>query len=138
MTAVLLAAAWLLGAPMRVQASPDQPLMGTLGQSQDTARSAGYCFQAKITGYVRTDYGPSGRTYDGTSILTSERIVAASWDIPIDSLVDIDGLGVHRVADRGGGLGSSGWLDVAVWDRATAYALTGVRRACVYAPGELG
>jgi len=117
--AVLLAAALLLG--------------------QDSgARSASYCAPMKITAYVRTDYGPNARTFDGTSIYTDEPIVAASWDIPIGHYVDIAGLGVHRVADRGGGLGSSGWLDVAVWDRATAYALTGVRRACVMAPWELG
>jgi 3D (Asp-Asp-Asp) domain-containing protein len=94
----------------------------------------GWCAEMRTTGYVRTDYGPNGRTYDGTHILSPERIAAASWNIPIDSIVVVEGLGSYRVADRGGGLGSSGWVDIAVWDRATAYAITGRRHVCVYPP----
>jgi 3D (Asp-Asp-Asp) domain-containing protein len=93
---------------------------------------SGYCFEGRVTGYVRSEYGPL--TYDGTPIGTDEAIAAASWDIPIDSSVEIDGLGSYRIADRGM-LGSSGWVDVAVWSRPEAYAATGVRRMCVYPPG---
>jgi len=86
----------------------------------------------RITGYNRMEY--SGRTYDGTHIRTSEPIAAASWDIPIDSVVVVEGIGSFRVADRGGGLGSSGWVDIATWSRAEAFAITGRRHVCVYPP----
>lgn len=89
------------------------------------------CREMRITGYVRSEY--SAHTYDGTSVYTDEPIVAASWDIPMGSRVWIDGLGTFRVADRGM-LGSSGWLDVAVWTPSEAYALTGWRTACVLDP----
>lgn len=85
---------------------------------------------AAITGYVRSEFSP--QTFDGTSIYTEEPIAAASWSIPIDSVVDVDGLGAYRVADRGR-LGRL-HIDIAVWDRAAAYALTSVRRICVAPP----
>lgn len=95
-------------------------------------RAEGWCSQAKITGYVRSEYGPF--TYDGTSIWTPEPIAAASWNIPIDSMVEVEGLGTYRIADRGL-LGSAGWIDVAVSSRAEAYAITGWRTICVTPPG---
>jgi hypothetical protein len=96
---------------------------------------SGWCIDgARVTGYVRTEHGT--HTFDGTPITTPEAIAAASWDIPLGWHVDVADLGTYRVADRGGGLGSSGWIDIAVWDRPTAYALTSVRRVCVYPPGE--
>jgi hypothetical protein len=55
--------------------------------------------------------------------------------LPIDAMVEIEELGVFRIADRGR-LGSSGWVDVAVWTRAEAFAATGVRRICVTPPRE--
>lgn len=82
-----------------------------------------------ITGYVRTEY--SARTYDGTSVYTDEPIVAASWNLPIDTIVEIEELGRFRVADRGH-LGAR-HIDVAVWSRAEAFALTGYRQVCVVA-----
>ena len=82
-----------------------------------------------ITGYVRTEY--SARTYDGTSVYTDEPIVAASWNLPIDTIVEIEELGRFRVADRGH-LGPR-HIDVAVWSRPEAFALTGRRRVCVVA-----
>lgn len=96
------------------------------------APTSSWCQLARITGYVRTEF--SSRTYDGTSIYTDEAIAAASWNIPIDSYVWVDGAGTYRVADRGSGLGSSGHVDIAVWDRATAYALTSWRQICVTPP----
>ena len=97
-----------------------------------TADAAAWCQDAKISGYVKSEYGP--RTYDGTSIWTDEPIVAASWNIPIDSMVTIEGLpSAYRVADRGM-LGSAGWIDVPVDTRAQAYALTSVRTICVSPP----
>jgi 3D (Asp-Asp-Asp) domain-containing protein len=85
------------------------------------------CEAYVITGYVRGELG--GWTYDGTPIWTDEPIVAASWNLPIDALVEIEGLGRFRVADRGH-LGAR-HIDVAVWSRAEAFALTGVRNVCV-------
>jgi hypothetical protein len=99
---------------------------------------AAWCGQATTTGYVRTDYGPHARTFDGTSILTAEPIAAASWDVRLGSIAVIDGVGSFRIADRGGGLGNGSprpWVDVAVWDRAEAHALTGIRRVCFRRPG---
>lgn len=98
------------------------PLGSLPAKAQD-----GYCFNAQITGYVRGAHSP--RTYDGTSIFTSEPIVAASWSIPIDSTVWIDGLGSFRAADRG--MLGPAHIDVAVWSLADAYAITSVRRVCV-------
>jgi hypothetical protein len=99
-----------------------------------SARAEGWCIEgARVTGYVRTEHG--SHTYDGTSILSDEPIVAASWDIPLGWYADVEGLGRYRVADRGSGLGSAGWIDIAVWSRAEAFALTSVRRVCVVPPG---
>lgn len=90
-----------------------------------------WCIEgARVTGYVRSEYGPY--TYDGTPIW-EEGIAAASWNIPIDSVVSVEGLGTYRIADRGM-LGSSGWVDIATWSRQEAYALTSVRRICVFPP----
>lgn len=101
---------------------------------QSMSAETGGCRVMRITGYVRSEY--SARTYDGTSVYTDEPIVAASWDVPLGHYVEIEDLGTFRVADRGM-LGSSGWIDVAVWSRAEAYALTGHRTVCVRAPGDL-
>jgi hypothetical protein len=87
-----------------------------------------------VTAYVRSEYGPY--TFDGTPIGTPEPIAAASWDVALGSLAEIPGVGVFRVADRGM-LGSGEpmpWVDVAVWDRATAFSLTSVRRVCFRRP----
>lgn len=91
------------------------------------AAHASYCFPAQITGYVRGAHSPY--TYDGTSIWTPEPIAAASWSIPIDSTVWVEGLGSFRVADRG--MPGPAHIDVAVWSRPEAYAITGVRTVCV-------
>lgn len=98
--------------------------------------SAPWCGEARITGYVRTEF--SDYTYDGTSIYTDEPIVAASWDIAIGSLADIDGIGTFRVADRGmlGNGHPMPWVDVAVWSRQEAYELTGVRIVCFRPPHQ--
>jgi hypothetical protein len=93
-----------------------------------------WCGQVRLTGYVRTEFSPW--TFDGTSIYTDEKIVAASWDVKLGSIADIEGLGSYRVADRGR-LGSGSptpWVDVAVWSRAEAYALTGFRQVCFRTP----
>jgi 3D (Asp-Asp-Asp) domain-containing protein len=92
----------------------------------------GYCYAGLTTGYVRTEHG--ARTFDGTPITTDEAIAAAGWDIPIDSYVTVDGAGPYRVADRG--RLAPGQVDVAVWSRAEAFELTGVRTICVSGPGE--
>lgn len=75
----------------------------------------------RITGYVRGHHSP--RTFDGTSVWTNEKIVAASWNLPIGSMVRVEGLDyTYRVADRGGGLAGR-HIDVLVDSVATAYAL---------------
>lgn len=57
----------------------------------------------RITGYTRTGGNP--RTYDGTSVWTTEKIVAASWNVPLGTRLRVAGLDyTYRVADRGGGL----------------------------------
>ena len=84
------------------------------------------CVDAVITGYVRS-HG-SSRTYDGTSVWTQEPITAASWNVPLDTMVTIDGLGTFRVADRGKLAPTH--FDVLVDTVSEAYALTSVRRAC--------
>lgn len=93
----------------------------------------GWCQEATLTAYVRTEYGPNAKTFDGTSIFVDEPIAAASWNIPLDSIVHVDGIGSYRVADRGS-LGSYGWVDIAVWSRSEAFALTSTRRICVTPP----
>jgi 3D (Asp-Asp-Asp) domain-containing protein len=89
-----------------------------------------WCSQARITGYVRGAHSP--RTADGTSIWTGEEIAAASYDVPMGSYVEVDGLGVYRVADRGR-LGNT-HIDIAVWSQADAYAITGWRQVCIWGP----
>jgi hypothetical protein len=85
------------------------------------------CRAATITGYVRGAGNP--RTADGTSIWTEEPIAAASYDIPIDSYVEVEGVGTFRVADRG--MLSPTHIDVAVMSVGEARALTSVRRVCI-------
>lgn|SRR5262245_64769122 len=90
------------------------------------------CYPSRVTGYVRGAHSPW--TYDGTSIWTPEPIAASAWDLPLNSLVWIEDVGTVRIADRGGGLGAAGWIDVAVWSHAEAVALTGMRTICVTPP----
>lgn len=95
----------------------------------------GWCQTARITGYLRTEFSP--RTYDGSSIYTDEPIAAGSWNLPLGWHVRVEEVGTFRIADRGH-LGSSGWVDIAVWTREEAYALTGWRHICVYPPPVAG
>jgi 3D (Asp-Asp-Asp) domain-containing protein len=78
------------------------------------------CREARITGYVRTDPAMNDWTADGTSIYTDEPIAAASYDIPMDSMVYVEGLGTYRVADRG--MLAPTHIDIAI---------TGVRTICI-------
>jgi len=104
------------------------------GASDLQAELAPWCGETRITGYLRTDF--SGLTYDGTPIWTEERITAASWDVVMGSIAEVEGLGRYRVADRGQlGHGTpTPWLDIAVWTSAEAYALTGYRHVCFTRP----
>lgn len=95
-----------------------------------SAEGPPWCRQARITGYVRGAHSP--RTADDTSIWTGQESVAASCDVPVGSYVEVDGLGVYRVADRGR-LGNA-HIDIAVWSRADAYAITGWRQVYVWGP----
>jgi 3D (Asp-Asp-Asp) domain-containing protein len=82
----------------------------------------------RITGYVRGAFSPW--TYDGTSVWTTEPIAAASWNVPVDSIVQVQGLGQYRVADRGSKL-EQRHIDILVNSKAEAYSLTGWRPVCV-------
>ena len=90
-----------------------------------------WCFRATVTGYVRGE--GNVRTFDGTSVYTDEPIAAASWNIPLGSMVVVEDAGVFRVADRGR-LGP-GHIDILVDTRAEALALTSTRNVCVFPPG---
>lgn len=94
---------------------------------------APWCGPTKITGYVRSEF--SGLTFDGTPITTTERIVAASWDVVMGAIALIDGI-AYRVADRGmlGNGTPTPWVDVALWSRSEAYAITGIREVCFRKP----
>lgn len=96
------------------------------------APTAEACFEGRATGYVRSEYGPL--TADGTPILTDEPIAAAGYAIPLGAYVSVEGLGVYRVADRGM-LGPYD-VDIAVWSRAEAYAITSQRQVCILAGEE--
>lgn len=77
----------------------------------------------RVTGYVRGHHSPW--TYDGTSVWTREKVVAASWNLPIGTRVRVEGLDFeYRVADRGGGL-ESRHIDVLVDSVQVAYAIEG-------------
>jgi len=93
------------------------------------------CAEMFITGYNRLAPGMGPFTFDGTPITTSEPIAAASPEIPLQSVIEIDGLGTYRVADRGSGVR---WrhIDVATWSNGEAYQLTGTRRVCWRYPDE--
>jgi len=95
---------------------------------------APWCGLTRLSGYVRTEHGPY--TYDGTPILTAEPIAAASWDVRLGAVADIDGVGSFRIADRGhlGNGSPMPWVDVAVWSRSEAFALTSVRTVCFRRP----
>ena len=105
-----------------------------LAGPQEAPTDAPWCGPTRITGYLRTDF--SAATYDGTPIWVDERIAAASWDVALGSLAEVDGLGVYRVADRGhlGNGTPTPWLDIAVWTRSEAYELTGYRNVCFRRP----
>jgi 3D (Asp-Asp-Asp) domain-containing protein len=102
----------------------------------DAASASGPCVwqgEAWVTGYNRLDPAMNAHTADGTPITTPEPIAAASYDVRMGALVEIDGLGTFRVADRGSGLGNGSPLthiDVAVWSNEAAYEITGIKWVC--------
>jgi len=110
-------------------------LMALVNPGDDAEDSrVNWCGDARVTGYLRS-IGPF--TYDGTPTWTPEPLAAASWDVKMGSMVDVHEIGTFRVADRGGGLGNGSpytHIDIAVWSRAEAYALTGIRRVCIRRP----
>jgi 3D (Asp-Asp-Asp) domain-containing protein len=128
MSRLVLAAALLVATATVAKAEEPAPVFTPqpVAEAPVPASELWGCEPYTITGYVRTEF--SGRTYDGTSVYADESIVAASWNLPIDTVVEIEGLGRFRVADRGD-LGAR-HIDVAVWTRAEAFALTGTREVC--------
>lgn len=107
-------------------------LLSTVGGVVAVPAGADWCSTGRITGYVRTEHG--AYTADGTPIWADEAIAAAGYAIPMGSLVEVDGIGTFRVADRGM-LGPTD-VDIAVWTRAEAFALTSERRVCVTNPSR--
>jgi len=103
-------------------------------QPSVTHAQAASCEMYRITGYVRGAHSPW--TYDGTSVWSKEPIVAASWNVPINSVVQVQGLGVYRVADRGGKLARR-HIDVLVNSKAEAYSITGWRPVCILKSGNV-
>jgi hypothetical protein len=90
------------------------------------------CSVWRITGYVGSEY--PGLTYDESTttlaaLARGEQIAAASWDVPLGAYIEVEELGVWRVADRG--MLGPHHLDLLVGSRAEAFELTGYRRACV-------
>jgi 3D (Asp-Asp-Asp) domain-containing protein len=84
-----------------------------------------------VTGYAATDF--PGFTADGThtwtALDTGDHIVAASYNLPIDTTLTIEGLPyVYRVADRG--KLRARHIDVLVATRAEAYNITAYREVC--------
>jgi 3D (Asp-Asp-Asp) domain-containing protein len=109
-----------------------------LGLAALFAVAAGDCELYRTTGYTASDY--PGLTADGSTttvaaLARGERIAAGSYNLPLGSYVDVEDLGVWRIADRGR-LGPR-HLDLLVATRAEAYALTGFRVACPLDDGGL-
>jgi hypothetical protein len=90
------------------------------------------CSTYYVTGYVADEF--PGYTADGSTTTLSalargEHIVAASYNLPFDTIITIEELPyAYRVADRGH-LGAR-HIDVLVSTRAEAYALTSYREVC--------
>jgi 3D (Asp-Asp-Asp) domain-containing protein len=58
------------------------------------------CERYTITAYSIEDF--PGRTYDGTPTRGNAGVIAAgSWNLPIGTIVEVEGVGVYRIADRG-------------------------------------
>lgn len=89
------------------------------------AVQASACWVGHLTGYVETGYP----TADGTPTAGQAwSIAAAHASIPFDTLLDVQGVGTLRVADRG--LLRPNDLDVLVPTVGDAYALTGEYQVC--------
>lgn len=92
-----------------------------------TASSAWWgCEPYTITGYTRDCC--SNRTADGTSVWTDEPIAAGSYNLPLGSWVNVEGLGQFRIADRG--LLNRRHVDILVDTTEQARALTSEREVC--------
>jgi 3D (Asp-Asp-Asp) domain-containing protein len=62
------------------------------------------CSPYRVTAYASSEY--PGWTADGSTttrgaLARGEPIAAASRNVPFNAVVDVDGLGAYRVADRG-------------------------------------
>lgn len=77
----------------------------------------------RISGYVRGHH--SDYTFDGTSVWSREPIAACSYNLALGQMIEVEGLGVYRCADRG--MLGPRHIDILVDDLPTAYAITGWR-----------
>jgi 3D (Asp-Asp-Asp) domain-containing protein len=105
----------------------------------EPAGADGYCGPYRVTAYAATEY--PGWTADGTTTTwgalgRGEQIVAASYNLPFGTRVEVEGLGAAVVRDRGR-LGPR-HIDWLVPTRAEALEIgSSVRTVCAYAPGEV-
>lgn len=108
-------------------------MTGLIGALALLLTSASGCQPYVITAYAASEY--PGWTADGSTttwgaLNRGEQIVAASYNLPFDASVWVEGLGAARVADRGH-LGAR-HIDWLVPDRATALEIgRSVRTVCV-------
>lgn len=105
-------------------------LVGPWTARPTSAMEAGGCDWFFVTAYLRWSPPMNPLTADGTPIWTTEPIVAASLDLPIDAVVDVGGWGHYRVADRFGDPDLWRRIDVAVWTRQEAMDWTGWYHVC--------
>lgn len=133
---VVLAALLHLGSMVAVlQEQPEPSPVPVFTPTEPTdVQPEKQCRAARITGYNR--YTGNNFTYDGTPIMNGEPVVAASWDVPIDSIVEVEGVGTFRTADRGmlGNGNPLTHIDVAVDSDVEAFALTSTRIVCITPP----
>jgi 3D (Asp-Asp-Asp) domain-containing protein len=102
-----------------------------------TAQASDDCGTYRITAYAASEY--PGWTADGSTttrgaLARGEPIAAASFNVPFDAVVEVEGLGAYRVADRGHL--DARHIDVLVSSRAEALEIgSSYRMVCVIQPG---
>lgn len=88
------------------------------------------CEPYTITGYVRGADSPW--TADGTSVWTREDIAAGSYNLPFDTIVQVQfpwGPAEYRIADRG--RLNVRHIDILLDTRSEAFAITSTRIVCI-------
>lgn len=89
-----------------------------LGGLWDRARAAGETRTVRLTYYTLTGTTASG-------VWTGPGVGACSWDLELGTRLRLPDGETFTCLDRGGGLGSAGWLDAWVGSRAEGRWLAG-------------